>query len=186
VSTAPAVPLAGDLLPLLLDAALPAGVTGELPGLPPQDDPATLTAVLHRTNATLWAAEDDIRRAGISDRQVVELRRFIERLNMRRNELIDRLNLAYARRIPPVAGAPLVTEPPGSALDRLSVLVLRLVHTGHRAATDPALHERLPLIREHLADLREAIDLLLRDVMRGRRRFAVYGAAKLYGNSEES
>ncbi|HEX4701466.1 MAG TPA: DUF4254 domain-containing protein [Pseudonocardiaceae bacterium] len=137
---------------------------------------------LHRANGQLWLHEDEIRAAGRTDSDIAALRRAIERLNLERNDRIDRLNQAYALALRPHPAAPLATEAPGTALDRLSVLVLRLAYTRVRAHTDESLLDRLPLLQAQLFDLRQSIDLLIDDVRSGRRRFASYQAAKLYGS----
>ena len=78
-----------------------------------------------------------------------------------------------------------MTESPGMAIDRLSVLVIRLASTEARAAsgtTDAGLYaERLPRLRSQLEALEEAIDNLLDDLAKGTRRFLAHESLKLYG-----
>ena len=79
----------------------------------------------------------------------------------------------------------MVTESPGMAVDRLSVLVIRLASTEARAtsgAADAELYaERLPRLRSQCDALVEAIATLLDDLTEGRRRFIAYESLKLYG-----
>ena len=81
-----------------------------------------------------------------------------------------------------------MTESPGMAIDRLSVLIIRLASTETRASsgsTDAALFaERLPRLRHQLGALEEAIGLLLDDLARGNRSFVVYESLKLYGGKD--
>ena len=79
----------------------------------------------------------------------------------------------------------MVTEGPGMAVDRLSVLVIRIASTEARAtsgAADAQLYaERLPRLRSQCDALVEAIASLLDDLTEGRRRFIAYESLKLYG-----
>ena len=71
------------------------------------------------------------------------------------------------------------------AIDRLSVLVIRLASTEARAASgtiEAGLYaERLPQLRRQLEALEEAIATLLDDLAKGTRRFLAYESLKLYG-----
>ncbi len=113
-------------------------------------------------------------------------KRAIDRLNSARHRFIEAIDRAVVRVISGGGGeAPLVTESPGMAVDRLSVLVIRLTSTEARAtsgASDGGLcAERLPRLREQLKALEESIDTLLDDLAMGHRRFVAYESLKLYG-----
>ncbi len=79
----------------------------------------------------------------------------------------------------------MVTETPGMAIDRLSVLVIRLAATEARAASGTAdarrYADRLPQLRSQLSSLEEAIATLLDDLANGTRRFLAHESLKLYG-----
>lgn len=112
-------------------------------------------------------------------------KRAIDRLNSARHRFIEAIDRAVVRAISGGGEAPLVTESPGMAVDRLSVLVIRLTSTEARAtsgASDGGLcAERLPRLREQLKALEESIDTLLDDLAMGHRRFVAYESLKLYG-----
>ncbi len=78
-----------------------------------------------------------------------------------------------------------MTESPGTAIDRLSVLVIRLAATEARAASgtiDAGLYaERLPRLQRQRNALEEAIATLLGDLTEGTRRFLAHESLKLYG-----
>ena len=80
----------------------------------------------------------------------------------------------------------MVTESPGMAIDRLSILVIRLASTQAGAASGTpdtgVLSERIPRLCSQLAALEEAIDTLLRDLTNGSRRFLGHESLKLYGS----
>ncbi len=139
---------------------------------------------LHRSNAEQWDREDDAR-TGQGDAVVAQAKRDIDLLNSARHAFIEAIDRAIGLAITGRDGAPLVTESPGMAIDRLSVLVIRLASTEARAASgaaDSGLYsERLPRLRSQLDALEEAIVTLLDDLATGTRRFVAYESLKLYG-----
>jgi Protein of unknown function (DUF4254) len=140
---------------------------------------------LHRNNAEQWDREDDARADNADDAMVAAAKRDIDRLNGIRHGFIEAIDRAILPAINRCEGAPLVTESPGMAIDRLSVLVIRIASTEARAASDSAdarlYRERLPRLRSQLKALEEAITALLNDVAEGTRRFVAYESLKLYG-----
>lgn len=140
---------------------------------------------LHRSNALQWDREDDAREDPADDAIVAAAKRDIDQLNTTRHGFIEAIDRAILRAIDPHDGAQLVTESPGMAIDRLSVLVIRLASTEARTAsgtTDAGLYaERLPRLRSQLSALEEAIATLFDDLATGTRRFLAYESLKLYG-----
>lgn len=145
---------------------------------------------LHRNNIIQWDREDDARRDPDDDAVVAWAKRDIDRLNGVRHRLIEAIDQMIASSIELRDGAPLVTEGPGMAIDRLSVLIIRLDSTETRASSgspDAALFaERLPRLRGQLGALEEAIGLLLDDLARGKRGFVAYESLKLYGGEDRA
>ena len=101
-------------------------------------------------------------------------KRDIDQLNRDRHALIEAIDRAILHAIEPSVEAPRHRNP-GMAIDRLSVLVIRLASTEAVAASGPAdaglVSERLPRLRSQLASLEEAIATLLIDLTHGTRRF---------------
>ena len=143
---------------------------------------------LHRNNREQWDREDDVRRDNAHDARVAAAKRDIDRLNIARHGFIEAIDRAIWCALEPRQGTPLVTESPGMAIDRLSVLVIRLGSTEARAvsgAADAGLYnERLPWLRSQLDALENAIGSLLDDLARGARRFHVHETLKLYGSED--
>jgi uncharacterized protein DUF4254 len=136
------------------------------------------------SNLRQWRLEDVSREGDASDAAVAAAKRSIDLLNLARHQLVQEVDGAIAAAIPPRPTAPLATESPGMAFDRLSVLVIRLHHT-RAAATSGSVNAaglaaRLPGLRRQLAALCDAIDTLLEELRVGRRSFLLYEHLKLY------
>jgi hypothetical protein len=136
------------------------------------------------SNLRQWRLEDMSRERDASDASVAAAKRSIDVLNLARHQLVQVVDAAVVAAIPMVPTAPLATESPGMAFDRLSVLVIRLDRTEAAAISDsvdaPTFAARLPGLRRQLAALCSAIDTLLEDLRAGRRRFLLYEHLKLY------
>src|SRR5580704_8700799 len=126
---------------------------------------------LHRSNRDQWDREDDARRDQADAIMVAAAKRDIDQLNGARHCYIEAIDRAIAGAIRPCEDAPLVTESPGMAIDRLSVLVIRLASTEARVAAgtvEAGLYTaRLPQLRRQLEALEEAIATLLDDLAKG-------------------
>lgn len=140
---------------------------------------------LLRSNLDQWNLEDTARGPGADDAAVAEAKRAIDQLNTRRHQLVEEIDAAIDRAVTQAASAPLATESPAMAFDRLSVLVIRIHHTELAAGEDDSDADlyagRLPALYRQLAELQQAIDNLIADVRDSTRRFAPYQSLKLYG-----
>ncbi|MGH3577915.1 MAG: DUF4254 domain-containing protein, partial [Mycobacterium sp.] len=182
-------PMTGTPLPtaaMILGALLHLPVPGD--GVRSPGEAAAIMGpilALHRNNSEQWDREDDARRGEADDARVAAAKRDIDKLNGARHALIEAIDRAVAGAVDPGRGAPLVTESPGMAIDRLSVLVIRLASTESAAASgtpDADVYaERLPRLRKQLHSLEAAIGTLLDDLSSGARRFLAHDSLKLYG-----
>ena len=148
----------------------------------------------HQYNYLLWHEEDVARRRDVSDARIAEVKRAIDGYNQQRNDWIERVDetllemlSAVGVEAPPTA--PLNTETPGSAIDRLSIMALRVFHLQEELARDDAdddhrrrCAEKLERCRLQQADLSESLGDLLADVFAGRKRLRVYRQMKLYND----
>jgi hypothetical protein len=133
---------------------------------------------LLRSNLAQWNLEDEARGPGTDDAAVAGAKRAIDELNTGRHLIVEEIDAAIDRTIQQTASAPLATESPAMAFDRLSVLVIRM----HQTERDTDRYAtRLPVLHRQLADLKQAIDALIDDVRDGKRRFVPYQSLKLYG-----
>jgi len=173
----------------------PAGPTAQLPTEDASMSPDLLMKVVqaqHRANYDLWHEEDKARDPAATDAAIAAVKRAIDALNQRRNDLVetlDRMLLVAAAGQNP--DAPLHSESPGLIVDRLSILALKLYHTTEesRRASASEEHrarnlERLSLIEEQRADLAACLDALWKQVLGGQRRFKLYRQMKMYNDPE--
>src|SRR5215207_1777028 len=87
----------------------------------------------HQYNFLLWHEEDIARSPDVSDARIAMVKRAIDGYNQQRNDWIERIDEALVevlaeQGVRPEAGARLNTETPGSAMDRLSIMSLRIFH----------------------------------------------------------
>ena len=143
----------------------------------------------HRANFDLWHEEDQARDPEATLEKIVGNKRAIDRLNQRRNDLMERIDrMLLAEAGEQRAEAPLHSETPGMMIDRLSILELKRFHTEEeiaRAAGDEHLRrnqQRLAVLKEQRDDLRDALDTLWAEVVSGKRRFKLYLQMKMYND----
>ncbi len=160
----------------------------------PYDDFLQLVCEQHQRNYLLWHEEDRARSPDASDATMAAVKRRIDRLNQERNDGIERLDDFLIGRLHawgarPRPRAKLNTETPGSVIDRLSILALRIYHMeeqANRAEADEAHRrraaERLAILREQHRDLSKSLTELLADLAAGRRRLKVYRQFKMYND----
>lgn len=148
----------------------------------------------HMFNFELWHQEDIARSPSVTDAQIATVKRAIDRLNQARNDHIEKLDdwvteqLAL-RGIVPSPDARQNTETPGSAIDRLSIMSLRLFHYVEQLERDDVnaehtqkMHVRIALCRAQKADLSQSLAELLDDIMAGRKRHKTYRQMKMYND----
>ncbi len=162
----------------------------EMPAAPRDFD--ALLVDQHRANFDLWHEEDKARDPELAGEGMVEIKRAIDRLNQRRNDLMERID----RMLLDAAGeqraeAPLHSETPGMMIDRLSVLELKRYHTAEEIARATGSgdeehrrrnRERLAVVEEQQRDLRDALGGLWAEVLSGQRRFKLYRQMKMYND----
>jgi hypothetical protein len=146
----------------------------------------------HRANFDLWHEEDKARDPGASDAEIAAVKHAIDRLNQQRNDLVEKLDtllleLAGEQNI----SAPLHSETPGLMIDRLSILALKLYHTGEETRRESATEThrrkneaRLAVLTQQRDDLAGCLDALWADVLAGTRRFKLYRQMKMYNDPE--
>ncbi|MDR1980619.1 MAG: DUF4254 domain-containing protein [Tannerellaceae bacterium] len=143
-------------------------------------------------DAVQWHLEDIIRNPAIDPVEALALKRRIDASNQDRTdlvELIDSYFLEKYRDVPVRADATINTESPAWAVDRLSILALKIFHM-QREATRPdagAAHtteagKKLAVLSEQKKDLSTALDQLLEDIQKGKKYMKVYKQMKMYND----
>jgi hypothetical protein len=145
----------------------------------------------HRANFELWHEEDKARVPGVADAEIVRVKRAIDGLNQRRNDLVEKMDLWLMERLDQDAAAPLHSETPGLMIDRLSILALKIYHTREETQRASATEshrlrnaERLALLEEQRKDLAGCLDALWAEVLNGTRQFKLYRQMKMYNDPE--
>jgi Protein of unknown function (DUF4254) len=149
----------------------------------------------HQFNFQLWHQEDIARSPDVGDRRIAEVKRAIDRYNQQRNDWIERVDddliagVAEAG-VLPEQGARINTETPGAAIDRLSILSLRIYHLQEQAAREDVdeLHqskvaERLDRCGSQHAELTQSLTELLDDIFAGRKLLKIYRQMKMYNDA---
>jgi len=152
----------------------------------------SLAIAQHRANFDLWHEEDKARDPGASDTEIAGVKHAIDRLNQRRNDLVEKMDEFLLTSIGEQnASAPLHSETPGMMIDRLSILALKIYHTreeAHRATATEAHRTknatRLAVLEEQRKDLAGCLNALMADVHAGTRRFKIYRQMKMYNDPE--
>ncbi|MCA9133342.1 MAG: DUF4254 domain-containing protein [Planctomycetales bacterium] len=148
----------------------------------------------HRFNYELWHQEDIARSPDASDQQIAAVKRAIDGLNQARNDHIEKLDdwlteQLRLQKIEPQFGARQNTETPGSAIDRLSIMALRLYHYQEqleRPDVDDShlakVQERIALCQAQREDLSNSLHELLQEIVVGLRLHKTYRQMKMYND----
>ena len=160
-------------------------------------DKGSVDAVLFDKNwvdAVQWHLEDIIRDPEIDPVAALALKRRIDRSNQVRTDMVEEIDTYFRNRFESVEVLPsatINTESPAWALDRLSILALKIFHMRaevERPDADEAHRlqcaAKLAVLEEQRADLISAIDALLDDIAAGRKYMKVYRQMKMYNDPE--
>ena len=155
----------------------------------------TIEADLYRKcwiDTVQWHFEDIIRDPEINPVAALQLKRRIDRSNQDRTDLVETIDSYFYtkyRGIKPQPDATINTESPAWAVDRLSILALKIYHMREQVERTDATSEhrdtcqkKLDVLLEQQVDLSTAIDQLLEDIEAGRKWMKVYKQMKMYND----
>ena len=141
-----------------------------------------------------WAYEDIIRDPNIDPVAALKLKRKIDASNQDRTdtvEYIDSYFLNLYKEVTPKANASINSESPAWAIDRLSILALKIYHMHLETVREDATtahkstcQQKLEILLDQRKDLSTAIDALLNDISIGDKYMKVYKQMKMYNDDE--
>lgn len=140
-----------------------------------------------------WGLEDIIRDPDIQAELALSIKRRIDRSNQERTDLVELIDSFFLERYQDVAVKPTAkinTESPAWAIDRLSILALKINYMGKAVETANTeelrqkCQEKLNILRTQEVDLSTAIDELIDDIAKGEKYMKVYKQMKMYNDPE--
>jgi hypothetical protein len=139
-----------------------------------------------------WHLEDIIRNPEIDPIEALALKRRIDKSNQDRTDLVELLDSYFLEKyskIVPEKNCTLNTESPAWALDRLSILHLKIYHMQEEVSRTDAsaghieqCSKKLHVLLEQKNDLSTSIEQLLTDFETGRKVMKVYKQMKMYND----
>lgn len=139
-----------------------------------------------------WHLEDLIREEEIEPSEALQLKRRIDKSNQVRTDIVELIDDYYFEQfdnVQTLSSARLNTETPAWALDRLSILNLKIYHMHEEANRKDAsqMHRekcqhKLNVLLQQQKDLSLAIDQLLEDIANGKIIIKTYKQMKMYND----
>ncbi|MEM8736392.1 MAG: DUF4254 domain-containing protein [Planctomycetota bacterium] len=148
----------------------------------------------HTFNYELWHQEDIARSKDVTDAEIATVKREIDRLNQARNDHIEKIDDWITEQlgeagVEPAADAKLNTETSGSAIDRLSIMSLRLYHYREQLEREDVsgdhvekVNARIALCEEQKTDLSQSLIELLVEIQAGTKLHKTYRQMKMYND----
>ena len=157
--------------------------------------PGTIDHQLYHKNwidTVQWHLEDIIRDPAIDPAEALCIKRRIDKSNQDRTDMVEYVDsylLDKYKEIVPAPDARLNTETPAWAIDRLSILALKIYHMAREAErTDvddehrAACRKKLDVLLSQQVDLSRAIEELIEDIEAGRKYMKTYKQMKMYND----
>ncbi len=155
----------------------------------------SIDALLYHKNwidTVQWHLEDIIRDPQIDPVEALKIKRRIDKSNQDRTDMVEYVDsylLDKYKDIVPAADARLNTETPAWAIDRLSILALKIYHMAVEAKREDvdaehraACQKKLDTLLQQQVDLSRAIEELIEDIEAGRKYMKTYKQMKMYND----
>ncbi|WP_158962021.1 DUF4254 domain-containing protein [Myroides fluvii] len=160
----------------------------------PKDDIKHLLYLKNWIDTVQWHFEDIIRDPQIDPVAALALKRRIDASNQERTDMVEYIDSYFLTKYKDVTvktGAKINSESPAWAIDRYSILALKIYHMREEATRPEATEEhrakcqeKLNVLLEQKQDLSTAIDDLLNDIAQGDKYMKVYKQMKMYNDEE--
>ena len=159
-----------------------------------KSDFPSLVSRQHYVNFELWHQEDMARDPDASDSKIAAVKRAIDVLNQRRNDMIEQmdqylLNVLQKNNLQYTEDAEMNSETPGSIIDRLSINALKIYHMDEEIQRADVEDEhrkkcsgKLSVLNDQRNDLKKSLETLLADLNNGKKRLKVYQQMKMYND----
>ena len=158
-------------------------------------EPGSLEHLLYHKNwidTVQWHLEDIIRDPQIDPVAALAIKRRIDKSNQDRTDMVEYIDsylLDKYKDVEPRPDARLNTETPAWAIDRLSILTLKIYHMAREAertdvgdAHRAACRKKLDVLLAQQVDLSGAIEELIGDIEAGRKYMKTYKQMKMYND----
>lgn len=139
-----------------------------------------------------WHMEDEVREPSIAPVEALKWKRRIDASNQERTDMVEYIDSYFLEKYKHVkakADAKVNTESPAWAIDRLSILALKIYHMAEEANRTSAsvehrekCQQKLNVLLEQRTDLSQSIDELLADIEAGNKYMKVYKQMKMYND----
>lgn len=160
----------------------------------PQDKIEHLLYLKNWIDTVQWHLEDLIRDENIDPIEALRLKRWIDQSNQERTDRVENLDSWFLQKYENVNVLPqakINTESPAWAIDRFSILALKIYHMKAEAERQDAgiehkqsCRKKLEILQQQYIDLSTAIEELLDDYSAGRKYMKVYKQMKMYNDEE--
>lgn len=158
----------------------------------PAQTPEHLYYLKNWIDTVQWHLEDIIRNPEIDPVAGLQIKRRIDKSNQDRTDTVEKIDdhfLEIFRQIKYDQRARINSETPAWLLDRMSILMLKIYHMREQTERKDVsiqhvakCREKLSILEEQKADMRQAFDQLVEDISTGARKFKVYRQMKMYND----
>ena len=185
---------ASELLEQQLNEVVQWHVKAPEPDYVEASDLPNLVSKQHYFNFELWHQEDMARDPDAPDSKIAAVKRAIDVLNQRRNDMIEQmdqylLDALQSKNIKYTADAEMNSETPGSIIDRLSINALKIYHMDEEIQRLDVTDEhwkkcsgKLSVLQDQRNDLKKSLETLLADLSSGKKQLKVYQQMKMYNH----
>ena len=139
-----------------------------------------------------WHYEDIIRDPEIDPKEGMKLKRMIDSSNQNRTEMVEYIESYFLNlysKVTPVKNASINSESPAWAMDRLSILILKIYHMDEESKRVDVSEKhrnncqaKLDVLLEQQIDLSQSINQLIEDISSGQKQMKVYKQMKMYND----